>query len=130
MKKTIRTALAGLLLVPALALGVSTVVPAVETAAQGVNIEDSRTSTRGDGAPTELTGSDGIVTTIINILLFIIGIIAVVMLIIGGIRYAVSGGDSGAVTSAKNTILYAIVGLVIAVFAYAIVNWVLDEILA
>ena len=130
MKKTIRTALAGLLLVPALALGVSTVVPAVETAAQGVNIEDSRNSTRGEGAPTKLTGSDGIVTTIINILLFIIGIIAVVMLIIGGIRYAVSGGDSGAVTSAKNTILYAIVGLVIAVFAYAIVNWVLDEILA
>ena len=61
---------------------------------------------------------------IINLLLFIIGAIAVIMVIIGGLRYVLSGGDANAVTSAKNTILYAIVGLAIAILAYAIVNFV------
>ncbi len=55
--------------------------------------------------------------------------IAVIMIIIGGIRYIISNGDQNAVTGAKNTILYAIVGLVIAIFGWAIVNFVLDEIL-
>ena len=49
------------------------------------------------------------------------------MLIIGGIRYVISGGNSAAVTAAKNTILYAIVGLIIALFAYAIVNFVIGS---
>lgn len=70
--------------------------------------------------------AESIFTTIVNILLFIIGAISVIMLIIGGIRYTVSGGDSGNVTAAKNTILYAIIGLVVAFLAFAIVNWVLD----
>ena len=47
------------------------------------------------------------------------------MLIIGGIRYIVSGGDSKKVTDAKNTILYAIIGLIICFLAYAIVNFVI-----
>jgi multisubunit Na+/H+ antiporter MnhB subunit len=61
------------------------------------------------------------------VLLFIIGAISVIMLIIGGIRYVVSGGDSSAVTSAKNTILYAIVGIIVALLAYALVNFVLTS---
>ena len=64
---------------------------------------------------------------IVNILLFILGAIAVVMIVIGGIRYATSGGDSSQITSAKNTILYAVVGLVVAILAYAIVNFILDQ---
>jgi hypothetical protein len=76
--------------------------------------------------PTNLFGAGGIFTTIVNILLFIIGAIAVIMLIYGGIRYTTSGGASANVTAAKNTIMYAIIGLVIAFLAYAIVNWVLD----
>jgi hypothetical protein len=51
------------------------------------------------------------------------------MLIYGGIRYTTSGGNANSVTAAKNTILYAIIGLVVAIFAYAIVNWVLDAVL-
>ena len=62
------------------------------------------------------------------VLLFIIGAISVIMLIIGGIRYTLSGGDSGNVTAAKNTILYAIIGLVVAFLAFAIVNWVLGAV--
>lgn len=94
-----------------------------------LTLESGVQSTQGTGVPTTFIGDDGIVTTIVNILLFVIGIISVIMIIIGGIRYAVSGGNSTAVTAAKNTILYAIVGLVIALFAYAIVNFVLDSII-
>ena len=63
------------------------------------------------------------------LLLFIIGAISVIMLIIGGIRYTTSQGDQGAVQSAKNTILYAIVGIVVALLAYAAVNFVISSFL-
>lgn len=62
--------------------------------------------------------------TIVNILLFVLGAIAVIMIVIGGIRYTTSNGESSGITGAKNTILYAVVGLVIALLAYAIVNFV------
>jgi hypothetical protein len=64
--------------------------------------------------------------TIINVLLFIVGLVSVVMIIVGGLRMATSGSDTGAVTSAKNTIFYAVIGLVVAFVAFAIVNWVID----
>ena len=70
------------------------------------------------------TDVKGVFTTVANTLLFIIGAVAVIMLIIGGIRYTVSQGDSSQVQSAKNTILYAIIGLLVAIFAFAIVNFV------
>ena len=64
----------------------------------------------------------------VNIMLFAVGILAVIMLIWGGIRYVLSGGDSGAVSSAKKTILYAVVGVIVAILAYAIVNFVITTI--
>ncbi|MFZ2126003.1 MAG: pilin [Candidatus Microsaccharimonas sp.] len=72
---------------------------------------------------------DSLITNVINVLLFVVGIISVVMIIIGGIMYATSAGDSGAVTKAKNTILYAVIGLVVAFLAFAIVNWVVGTLL-
>ncbi len=83
---------------------------------------------QGAGTPTELFGEGSIFTTVVNILLFIIGAICVIMLIWGGIRYTTSAGNSASVTSAKNTIMYAIIGLIIAFLAFAIVNWVLGSI--
>ena len=68
------------------------------------------------------------VKNIINAVLYVVGILAVVMVIIGGVKYTTSGGDQSAVTSAKNTILYGIIGLVIAILAYAIVNFVIGRI--
>jgi hypothetical protein len=88
-------------------------------------IEQGVQSAQGNGVPSNLFGDGGIITTITNILLFIAGALAVIMLIFGGIRYTVSGGNSSAVTAAKNTILYAIVGLIVAFLAFAAVNWVL-----
>ncbi|MFZ2545317.1 MAG: pilin [Candidatus Saccharimonadales bacterium] len=67
---------------------------------------------------------DGI-KTIVNMMLFLLGAIAVVMIVIGGIRYSTSNGDASATKGAKDTILYAVVGLVVAILAYAIVNFVL-----
>jgi len=69
--------------------------------------------------------TDGFVKSLVNTLLFVVGSVSVVMIIIGGILYAVSGGDSGSVSKAKNTITYSVVGLVVSFLAYAIVNWVL-----
>ncbi len=83
---------------------------------------------RGDGVPGALFGDASIITTVTNTMLFIVGALAVVMIIFGGIRYAVSGGNASSITAAKNTILYAIVGLIIAFLAFAVVNWVLGAI--
>ncbi|MBQ6147510.1 hypothetical protein IJI70_01550 [Candidatus Saccharibacteria bacterium] len=76
---------------------------------------------------TETNDLATIVNNIINIVLYVVGIIAVVMIIIGGVQYATSAGDTNKVTKAKNTILYGIVGLVISVLAYAIVNFVVTQ---
>lgn len=132
MKSNIKKILGGLLIVPALALGISLALPVLQPAdanAQSFNqgIGDGAGSAKGKDQQTELFGENGIFKTITNVLLFIIGAISVIMLIIGGIRYVVSGGDSGAVTSAKNTILYAVVGIVVAILAYALVNFVITS---
>lgn len=69
-----------------------------------------------------------IIKDVVNTLLFIIGVLSVVMLIVGGIRYAASAGNSSSVTAAKNTIIYALVGLVVAVLAGVIVNAVMNAV--
>ena len=93
------------------------------------SLQEGVESARGAGTPSELFGGEGsIFTTVVNVLLFVIGALSVIMLIIGGFRYVISGGNASNVTAAKNTILYAIVGLVIAFLAFAVVNWVLGAI--
>jgi hypothetical protein len=83
---------------------------------------------RAQGMPAELVGINGVFTKITNTVLYAAGIISVVMLIYGGLRYVISGGDSKKVTDAKNTIMYAIIGLIISILAYAIVNFVISAI--
>ena len=70
---------------------------------------------------------ENLITTIVNILLFLIGLLSVIMIIYGGFRFVTSGGSAESVKAAKNTILYAIVGLVVAIMAFAVVNFVLDK---
>jgi hypothetical protein len=83
----------------------------------------------GEGQQTgNLFGNGSIVNNVINIMLFIIGILCVIMIIYGGIRYVISRGETEQVKNAKNTILYAIVGLIVAIVAYALVNWVFTSI--
>ena len=69
-----------------------------------------------------------VLNTIINVALGIIGFVAVVMIIVDGFQYSTSAGDASKVTKAKNTIMYGIIGLVIAILAAAIVNFVLANV--
>lgn len=71
---------------------------------------------------------DGLVSMVVNVLLYVVGAVAVIMIIVGGIMYVVSSGDAGKAKTAKNTILYAVVGVVVAAFSWAIVNFVLNRI--
>lgn len=69
-----------------------------------------------------------ILNIIINVVIGVIGFVAVVMIIVGGVQYTTSAGETAKVTKAKNTIMYGIIGLVIALLAFAIVNFVLSNI--
>lgn len=72
------------------------------------------------------TNLTAFIGTIINLMLGVVGVAAVIMLIIGGFRYVFSQGNEKAVSGAKDTILYAIIGIVVAILAFAIVNFVLN----
>ena len=82
---------------------------------------------KGTGTASNLAGQGGIFQTVVNILLFLVGAVAVIMLVIGGLRYVTSNGDQNAVTGAKNTIMYAIIGIIVAFLAYAAVGFVISQ---
>jgi len=69
-----------------------------------------------------------IIRTVINMFSLVVGVVSVIMIIIGGLKYITSGGDSGNVSGAKNTILYAVIGIVIVALAQFIVRFVLTKI--
>ena len=121
MKKTTRIILQ-------IFIGVATVLTLSAGKTMALSVQEGAEAARADGMPTELVGPNGTFTNITNTILYVVGIISVVMLIWGGIRYIISGGDNKKVTDAKNTVLYAIIGLIISVLAYAIVNFVLNTI--
>lgn len=73
-------------------------------------------------------GLPKLLENVINLLLYVIGFISVIMIIIGGIRYTTSGGDAGETKTARDTIIYAVAGLVIAIMSFAIVNLILVKI--
>jgi hypothetical protein len=70
----------------------------------------------------------GVLNTVVTVLLWASGIISVIMIIVGGIMYSVAAGDPGKISKAKDTVLYAVVGLVVSILAYTIVNFVLTKI--
>jgi hypothetical protein len=76
----------------------------------------------GQGA----TSFDNIVKVIINIMSLVVGIASVIMIIVGGLNFVTSGGDSQKVATARNTILYAIVGLIIVALAQTIAHFTLS----
>lgn len=79
----------------------------------------------GDGSDTLWDN----INVIINAIIGVLGLVCVVIMIIGGVQYMTSSGDAGKVKKAKDTILYGLIGLVICVLAFAIVNFVLANIL-
>ena len=87
-----------------------------------VNTTYISTASSGNGGDGDLMGT---VTQIVNVALGLIGLVAVVMIILGGFSYTTSAGDAAKVKKAKDTIMYGVIGLVIALLAFAIVNFVL-----
>ena len=112
-----------IILAAALLVGVAAFVPGHEVLASAADTIQQGLAPVSNGDPALETRFKDIV----NIMLFIIGAIAVIMIIYGGIRYVTSGGDSSSVKAAKDTILYAVIGLIVAILAYAIVNFVVTS---
>jgi hypothetical protein len=89
----------------------------------GVNSASGSTSTQpGTDATNNINGT---VHTVINVLSLFVGAVAIIMIMVGGFRYVTSGGKQESITSAKNSIMYALVGLVIVALAQVIVQFVL-----
>ncbi|MFC2601886.1 MAG: pilin [Candidatus Saccharimonas sp.] len=138
-----KDSIVGLLAVPALVLSVAGVMfqaaPAfadpstekppltVSGGAKSAKGTDQSACLFGNESGCEGTDQTPIFRIVTNVLLFVIGAVSVIMLIIGGFRYVTSQGDQTQVQSAKNTILYSIIGIVVAILAYAAVNFVVSS---
>lgn len=91
------------------------------TVASAVCVDNKKT-----GDP--VTGPNGIILKAANIIAIIAGVAAIIAIIIGGLKYVTSGGDSGGVSSAKQTILYALIGLIVIILARTIITFVIHKI--
>lgn len=134
MKKVILSAIAVALTVLGLG-GVAALSPAAY--AKPLCPDGSESTTNDLTGCNDLSNSGGVfeeddlmstLTVIINVVVGVVGFVAVVMIIMGGISFATSQGDTSKVAKARNTILYGVVGLVVALLAFAIVNFVLGAI--
>lgn len=111
-------------------------VPVVANAAADVtdNLCDGSTfeidTTAGGGncnADANTQGFNDLLRSAVNIISAIVGVVAVIMIIVGGFKYITSGGDSQKISSAKSTLIYAIIGLVIVALAQLIVQFVIGQ---
>ena len=114
-------------LVPAGALAAETSISKGLCAGANLSASQIDSCNTTDNSAAANTKIDSIIKTVINIFSLVVGVVAVIMIIIGGLKYITSGGDSGNITGAKNTILYAIIGLVVVALAQFIVNFVLGK---
>jgi cytochrome bd-type quinol oxidase subunit 2 len=114
--------------VPAAAYAASSTTPNDTQAGlcQGINLDPTASNCDSSSVDAQTKVND-LLKQVINIFSVIVGVIAVFMIIFGGLKYITSGGDSGNVSGAKNTIIYALVGLVIVALAQFIVRFVLGK---
>lgn len=136
MKNLLNKVSRSIWLMPALVFGLSFLTPALAAPSAGAvdyGIKAGTAASKTEEMPESLfgeDGSEGIFKKVVNIMLFVIGAVAVIMLIYGGVKYVTSGGAQDKVAEAKNTILYAIVGIVVALLAFAVVNFVVTGLAA
>ncbi|HSX30402.1 MAG TPA: hypothetical protein VLE99_00590 [Candidatus Saccharimonadales bacterium] len=121
----IRRLFAAALLVFSLGLGLA---PALPVYADASTTAACDAISNNNGCTSTGPSIDHIIKVVINIFSFVIGIIAIIMIMTSGFRYVTAGGDSNKLGAAKSTLIYAIVGLVIAGFAQIIVQFVLNKI--
>jgi hypothetical protein len=120
-KITLVAALAALMVV---CMPVAAYAQAATDVCNGIQIASG-----GSGCTTAEGGRvNSVIATVVNILSAVVGVVSVIMIIIGGFRYVMSGGDSTSIAGAKNTIIYAIVGLVVVALAQIIVRFVLARV--
>ena len=100
----------------------------VVSAANGINIcsEENENSVYCKNKDSGGDQVGGIIKTIVEVLLMAVGAISIIMIVIGGILFALSSGDAQKAAKARSTVLYAVVGLIVSIFASAIVNFVFD----
>lgn len=97
-------------------------------AGSNLEITDNPSASSCNSGPNGVDQVNRILRKIVNFLSALVGVVAVIMIIVGGFRYVTSGGNDTSVTSAKNTILYAVIGLIIVALAQILVRFVLDKI--
>ena len=85
------------------------------------------TATTSEMKGKSIDGDDGLIKTVVNVLLWAVGILSVIMIIFSGLRYITSAGDASKTKSAQSTLIYSVVGLIVAIMAYAIVNMVTNR---
>lgn len=85
------------------------------------------TATTSEMKGKSIDGKDGLIKTVVNILLWAVGILSVIMIIFSGFRYITSSGDASKTKSAQSTLIYSVVGLIVAIMAWAIVNMVIKR---
>lgn len=89
--------------------------------------EGSQSSACQQDGSNPVSGQDGILVRAAQIVAIVTGVAAVIIIIIGGIQFVLAGGDSSKVASARNTIIYALIGLVVAIAAQSIITFVLNR---
>jgi hypothetical protein len=95
----------------------------------GSNLQFTEDTSTADCSTSDATERvNNLIRTIVNLLSAVVGIVAVIMIIFGGLRYITSGGNDTSVTGAKNTILYAIIGLIIVALAQVLVRFTLNKV--
>ena len=85
------------------------------------------TATTSEMKGKSIDGDKGLIKTVVNVLLWAVGILSVIMIIFSGFRYITSAGDASKTKSAQSTLIYSVVGLIVAIMAYAIVNMVINR---
>lgn len=124
IKKFILVTITGLtMLAPGLVPAMASAASITDSICQGSNVGSNSTTCDSNSSTTSLTN---LAAKIIGIFSVLVGVVAVIMVIFGGFKYITSGGDSGSVSGAKNTLIYAIVGLIIVALAQFIVHFVLN----
>ncbi len=131
MRQFLSTIAASILLIGAMFVGTVAygVVGDGTTVLAATNTKDEvlKGVEKAGGDKKDSTSMTDLIKNIINLLLFIVGAVAVIMIILGGLRYVTSNGDQAQVKAAKETILYSVVGLIVAIMAFAIVQFVASK---
>ena len=130
MSNKLKSILISTLTVAVMVFGVSIIYQTGNTEIVGaINSEITSGMNATSAGTSTPTNANVVIKNVTNTMFFIIGAVSVIMLIYGGIRYTTSGGNANSVTAAKNTVIYSIVGLVIAILAFAVVQFVVNQVM-